>query len=280
MKVLSFPPMSILIVGGNGHLGRRIVRQAVAAGHTVAATYTRRPGDADVRWLPVDLRAPDQIAAALTAVRPSAVINVAVRSADWATTADGAARLAAAVGGHGCRLVHVSSDAVFSGRDVHYDENALPDPVTPYGAAKAAAETAIRALTPSAVIARTSLIIGDGDSKHETLVRDLATGQRDGELFVDDIRCPVHADDLAAALLEITAGDGTGTVHLPGTDAVSRHELGVLLAHRDGLDPTLLRPGRRAGSARPGALDIRLDGTRTQKELTTRLRGAHEFLAR
>lgn len=272
--------MSILIVGGNGHLGRRIIRQAVAAAHTVAATYTRRPGDADVRWLAVDLRAPDQIAAALTAVSPSAVINVAVRAADWATTADGAARLAAAAGDRGCRLVHVSSDAVFSGRDVHYDETALPDPVTPYGAAKGAAETAIRALTPSAVIARTSLIIGDGDSKHETLVRDLAAGQRDGELFVDDIRCPVHADDLAAALLEIADGDLAGTVHLAGTDAVSRHELGVLLARRDGLDPNLLRPGRRADSARPGALDIRLDGTRTQKELTTHLRGAHEFLAR
>ncbi|MFC4054095.1 SDR family oxidoreductase [Actinomadura syzygii] len=270
--------MSILIVGGNGHLGRRVVRQAVAAGHTVAATYASRPGDASVHWLPVDLRVPDQIAAALTAARPSVVINVAVRAADWATTADGAARLAAMIGDHECRLVHVSSDAVFSGSDVHYDEDALPDPVTPYGAAKAAAETAIRALTPSAVIARTSLIIGDGDSKHETLVRDLATGQREGELFVDDIRCPVHADDLAAALLEITATDIAGTVHLAGVDAVSRHELGVLLARRDGIDPGLLRPGRRADSARPGALDIRLDGTRTQKELTTRLRGAHEFL--
>jgi dTDP-4-dehydrorhamnose reductase len=66
--------------------------------------------------------------------------------------------------------VHVSSDAVFSGFDVHYDEDCLPDPITPYGAAKAAAETALRALDPSAVIARTSLIIGDGDSKHEEFV--------------------------------------------------------------------------------------------------------------
>ncbi|WP_026313749.1 sugar nucleotide-binding protein [Actinomadura flavalba] len=268
--------MSLLIVGGSGHLGRRVVRRAVAVGHAMAATYTSRPGDADVRWLPVDLRAPDQIATALAAVRPSAVINVAVRPADWATTADGAARLAAATRGHGCRLVHVSSDAVFSGRDVHYDEAALPDPVTPYGAAKAAAETAVRALTPSAVIARTSLIIGDGDSKHETFVRDLATGRRDGELFVDDIRCPIHADDLAAALVEIAEGDHAGTVHLPGPDAVSRYELGVLLTRRDGLDPALLRPAHRPDSPR----DIRLDGTHTQKELTTRLRGAHKFLTR
>ncbi|MFF6914401.1 sugar nucleotide-binding protein [Streptomyces sp. NPDC012466] len=61
----------------------------------------------------------------------------------------------------GVRLVHVSSDAVFSGARVHYAESCLPDPITPYGAAKAAAETGILAVHPEAVVARTSLIIGD-----------------------------------------------------------------------------------------------------------------------
>ena len=67
----------------------------------------------------------------------------------------------------GARLVHVSSDAVFSGAAARYDETGPPDPTTPYGAAKAAAETAVKGITPAAVIARTSLIIGDGDSQHE-----------------------------------------------------------------------------------------------------------------
>jgi dTDP-4-dehydrorhamnose reductase len=50
---------------------------------------------------------------------------------------------------------------VFSGARVHYDESCLPDPITPYGAAKAAAETGILAVHPEAVVARTSLILGD-----------------------------------------------------------------------------------------------------------------------
>jgi dTDP-4-dehydrorhamnose reductase len=49
---------------------------------------------------------------------------------------------------------------VFSGARVHYAESCLPDPITPYGAAKAA-ETGILAVHPEAVVARTSLIIGD-----------------------------------------------------------------------------------------------------------------------
>ena len=69
--------------------------------------------------------------------------------------------------------MHVSSDAVFSGHAERYDETCPPDPTAPYGAAKAAAETAVRGLDPAAVIARTSLIIGNGDSPHEAYVHAL-----------------------------------------------------------------------------------------------------------
>jgi dTDP-4-dehydrorhamnose reductase len=81
--------------------------------------------------------------------------------------------LAAAV--VGARLVHVSSDAVFSGTTVRYDETHVPDPTTPYGAAKAADEMAIKGITPAPVIVSgTSLIIGLGDSQYERHVHALA----------------------------------------------------------------------------------------------------------
>ncbi|MFD8413993.1 sugar nucleotide-binding protein [Streptomyces sp. NPDC059650] len=90
------------------------------------------------------------------------------------------------------------SDAVFSGTGHdRYDESSLPDPLTPYGAAKAASETAVRLLCPDAVVARTSLITGHSRSEHEQLVHALAAGTRQGALFTDDIRCPVHVNDLA-----------------------------------------------------------------------------------
>jgi dTDP-4-dehydrorhamnose reductase len=175
--------------------------------------------------------------------------------------------------------VHVSSDAVFSGLAGRYDETSAPDPTTPYGAAKAAAETAVKGLEPAAVIARTSLIIGNGDSSHETFVRSLASGTTTGVLFTDDVRCPVHVTDLAPALLELADSPHAGIHHVAGADAVSRHELGLLIARRDGLDAAGLQPGRRARIGPPGPLDVRLDCTLTQSRLTTRLRGAREFLA-
>ncbi|MGW2377707.1 SDR family oxidoreductase [Kitasatospora sp. NPDC001683] len=272
--------MAVLIVGGSGLLGAELVRQAAVAGYAAAATFATVPGGtAGVPWHRLDLRDPGRIEAVMAEVEPRVVVNATSGGADWAVTAEGPVRLAMAAARYGSRLVHVSSDAVFSGARVHYDESCLPDPLIPYGAAKAAAETGVRLVCPDAVVARTSLIIGDRRSEHVRAVHDLAAGARSGALFTDDIRCPVHVADLAAGLLELALGDLSGVHHLAGADAVSRHELGVLIARRDGLDASRLPSGLRADSALPGALDVRLDSRATQGRLRTRLRGARQFLA-
>lgn len=272
--------MTVLIIGGSGFLGSELVHQAAVAGRVTAATYNSRPGSAAATsWHRLDLRDPRALDEVIDAVGPRVVVNASSGEADWAVTADGPGRLAQATARRGIRLVHVSSDAVFSGRRrARYVETALPDPVTPYGAAKAAAETAVRLLHPAAVVARTSLIIGDGGSAHERTVHELAAGTRQGFLFTDDIRCPVHVADLAAALWELAVSDAAGVFHLGGADAVSRHELGLLIARRDGIEPSRLPTGRRADTKLLGALDVRLDSDATQHRLGVRLRGAREFL--
>jgi len=275
-----YAPVDVLVIGGSGFLGFELIQRAQLAGHRVTATYhSSVPADSAVQWRRLDIRRRHDVAALAADTRPDVIINAAYRQTDWETTADGAMHVALAATAASARLVHVSSDVVFSGNAPSYDERQLPDPVTPYGAAKAAAETAVKGITRAAVIARTSLIIGDGGgSPPERLVHALAAGTATGVLYTDQVRCPVHVTDLASALLELAAAAATGIRHLAGGDAVSRYELGVLIAARDGLDPARL-PAGRAPADRPGPLDLRLDSTRTQAQLTTRLRGARQFLA-
>ncbi len=265
--------MDLLVVGGTGLLGREVVEQACRAGARVAATFHHGfPAAGEVEWHRLEIRDRGAVADLFRQVRPAVVVNAAYRQSDWATTADGAMHVAAEAVAVGARLVHVSSDAVFSARSGRYDESCRPEPGTPYGAAKAAAELAVRGLDPAAVIARTSLIVGGGRSPQEVFVQGLAAGEVDGVLFTDDIRCPVHVADLAAAVLELAVSPFSGVHHVAGSDAVSRYELGLLISGRDRLPS-----GLRAESGLPGAGDVRLDCVLTQSRLATRLRGAREF---
>jgi dTDP-4-dehydrorhamnose reductase len=274
--------MRILVIGASGHLGSRVAGQAAAAGWSVTGTYFRAAtfrvatGAATEH---LDIRDAAAGAELVRRVHPDVVVNAAAGRDDWRIMADGAAHVAlATTARHGARLVHVSSDALFSGRDVHYDESALPDPVYRYGTAKAAAETAVAAIAPAAAVVRTSLILGDGDGQHEILTRDLITGRVKGALFTDMIRKPVHADDLAAALLELAAGDYRGILNVTGPDHINRYDLGVLIARREGLDPAAIPAGTIAGAGLSLPTDVRLNTDRAVALLHTRLRGVHEFV--
>jgi dTDP-4-dehydrorhamnose reductase len=124
--------VTILIIGGSGFLGAELIRQAAAAGQPTAATYATRPDNTTpVAWHHLDLRDPGRVDEVMTEVSPHLVVNASSGEADWRVTAQGPVRLAIAAAKSGCGLVHVSSDAVFSGSRVHYDETCLPDPVTP-----------------------------------------------------------------------------------------------------------------------------------------------------
>lgn len=258
--------MRLLVTGAAGLLGSELLHLAE---HEVIPTYHSQPVPGGVH---LDILRPAELRDVIRTVRPDGIIHTAFNQWDWATTADGAANIAVAA--QGARLVFVSSDVVFGGRATPYDEDEQPCPVTPYGAAKAAAETAVRAIDPSAVIARTSIIVGhDGRSSTERLVHGLAAGEP-GALFTGNIRCPVHVTDLAAALLELLVSDVNGVIHVGGPRALNRLELGRMIAARDGLDPDALAfvPGSPS--------DVRLDSRRAEKLLKTRLRAPNEYLAR
>lgn len=237
--------MTLLVVGASGFLGAEVCRQAVAAGQRVVGTYhSAAVAVAGVESRRLDVTDRSAARALLTEVRPDAVVATPYRYDDWAVTADGAANIAVAAAEVGARLVHLSSDALHAGRPAPYLDDDPPTPIHAYGAAKAAAETAVRAA-----------------------------------LFTDEVRCPIDVADLAAAVLELVPADYAGPLNVAGPDAVSRAELGLLVAGHLGVDPSGLNTttGVAAGVCRP--TEVRLDSSRAAGLLRTRLRGVTELLA-
>jgi dTDP-4-dehydrorhamnose reductase len=164
------------------------------------------------------------------------------------------------------RLVHLSTDVVFDGTRGRYREEDEPSPVNAYGRSKLEAERLVAAAHPGATIVRTSLIYGGSEpGPQERLARE------NTRFFVDERRSPVHAGDLAQALLELLELDVPGPLHVAGADDVSRYEFALLL----GADPGRIE----AAHTTPGrAPDVTLDSSRARSLLQTRLRGVREVL--
>jgi dTDP-4-dehydrorhamnose reductase len=264
----------LFVTGLGGYLGHAL---AAAAPGVVSGTVRTRPAPPGLRTFAVDVRDERAVAAAITIARPDAVVHTAyVQDGPqaWPVNVDGAAAVARATYAAGVRLVHVSSDVVFTGdlgRPLREDDP--PAPVNAYGESKAAAEEAVAGAHPGAVIVRTSLIYG-GTRPSTYELRALDPAQT---FYADELRCPILARDLALAIVELAAlPDLRGPLHVAGAEAVSRLEFARLLAAARGRDAGSVRGGKRP----PGrAGDVRLDCARARALLHTRLRGVRDVLA-
>jgi dTDP-4-dehydrorhamnose reductase len=178
--------MRVLVLGGDGMLGHELAR-SLAGTHDVAVTVRGReprswPGDgaappgggraarppgqlpADRVFAGIDARCQDDVADLLDRFRPEAVLNAVglVKQRREGQTALPAVeintvfphRLARLCRVADIRLVHVSTDCVFSGRRGRYTEDDQPDPVDVYGMSKLLGELR----EPPALTLRTSII--------------------------------------------------------------------------------------------------------------------------
>jgi dTDP-4-dehydrorhamnose reductase len=145
--------MRVLILGGDGMLGHELVR-TLGERHEVRATFRANPSprpDAaplspQARYTGVDVRQPDSVLAALADFRPEAVVNAVGLVKQRPEAKEAVATLQVnAVFPHQlalmcraarARLIHLSTDCVFSGRKGHYTEDDPPDAEDLYGRSK------------------------------------------------------------------------------------------------------------------------------------------------
>ncbi len=193
--------MNILITGANGQLGNEMrVLSALHPKHTHFFTDIAELDICDKVAVSafVEANAIDLI------VNCAAYTNVDKAEEDEATAMKINADAVAILGSQGTKVIHVSTDYVFSG-----DEH-LPckesDPVAPrtaYGRTKYEGEKRLLAVCPEAVILRTAWLYSEyGNNFVKTMIRLGKEKEKLGVVF-DQIGTPTYAADLAAAIFTV-----------------------------------------------------------------------------
>ncbi|MFF0719995.1 dTDP-4-dehydrorhamnose reductase family protein [Micromonospora sp. NPDC003816] len=235
----------VLVVGVTGMLGHALLRELSEDPDLDVHGLARRVDD-DAGWFPAHLR--DRITTGVDAtgfaevrrfldlLRPDVVINCVgvikqrldVQEAVPTVTLNALLPhlLADACADLGARLVHVSTDCVFSGRRGGYAEDDLPDPPDLYGRSKLLGE----ATGPSALTLRTS-IVGHELATHRSLV-DWFLAQR-GQVrgFTRAVYTGVTTVEFARLLRTVVLPreDLTGLYHV-AADPITKHDLLRLVA--------------------------------------------------
>lgn len=108
----------------------------------------------------------------------------------------------------GAKMIHVSTDYVFSGTScLPYKETDDTRPVSTYGRTKLAGEEVLMEVCPDAVIVRTAWLYSEFGSNFVKTVLRLGKERDELGFVFDQIGSPTYAGDLAAAILAIVVSD-------------------------------------------------------------------------
>ena len=190
--------MNILITGANGQLGNEM--RILSAQHTQHTYFFT-----DVEELDITSReAVNQFVkdnAIDIIVNCAAYTNVDKAESDEVLAHKINALAVENLGVSGARVIHVSTDYVFSGDAcVPYEETDEVAPRTAYGRTKLAGEELLQAVCPEAIIIRTAWLYSTfGNNFVKTMLRLGQEREALGVVF-DQIGSPTYAADLAMAI--------------------------------------------------------------------------------
>lgn len=189
----------------------------------------------------LDICNAEQVSDALQQLKPDVIINTAAytavdkaeeHSADaYSVNQSGVENLANAANRINARIIHVSTDFVFSeGVGSPFSTNANTNPINVYGKSKLAGELALQKLMPDRhSIVRTSwLYSSNGNNFVKTMLR-LMTERDELGVVADQIGTPTWAHSLALALWQAANNEIQGVMHWTGGGVASWYDFAVAI---------------------------------------------------
>ncbi len=190
----------------------------------------------------------------------------------WRTNVEGLLNILSIIADRDVRLVHLSADLVYAGRDDvdgsggNYSEKDPTDPVTVYGKTMVAAEQLLVDWMPKACTLRISLPMGISFNGHAGAIDWIQSRFQKGRpatLYFDEVRTPTYTDCMNRVFERVLASDLTGLFHAGGPRRLSLYEIAQVINRVGGYDPKLLMgcPRVEAGPMPPRAGNVTMNSS-------------------
>jgi dTDP-4-dehydrorhamnose reductase len=185
---------------------------------------------------------------------------------------------------YGIKLVHISTDHLFSGEESFVAEDQPVAPRNIYGKTKAEAEYRVLEANSQALVIRTNFY-GWGTSYRRSfsdVVIDPLRAGKVATLFKDAFFTPILVETLATTVHDLIDRNASGIYHVVGDERISKYEFGLRIAEKFDLDPQGITSGLIGD--RPDLVrrprDMSLSNQKTNVFLGRKLGGVDQHLNR
>lgn len=247
--------MKILVTGSTGFFGKKFMsifsrfpEYELLGTHYSScrgSTAYMHVGHADCVNALFDYYKPDVVVHPVAIADPDTCDREVIKAIN--TNVIGTTNVANACKRVGAKMIYISTDYVFSGNKLGYDENDVPDPLSFYGSTKAMGEHVIKTILDNYYIVRFPLFYGYNDKEdREIWTSKVINTLSKGELLEADntqIRYPTLLDDVVLAIAYLLEHNYLpGVYHFQNNEPLTKYEFALKIAERFYFPTSTLRP--------------------------------------
>lgn len=247
----------VLLTGANGLLGQAVIsifsRESdfdVIATSIEPELYVEA---GNYRYEQLDVTVKESVKKAVKKHNPDVIVNCAAftdvdkceteRELCWKLNVDAVKNLIISSRISDSKVIHISTDYIFDGKNGPYTEDSTPNPVSFYGRSKLASENALTTSGIDYVILRTIVLYGIGNKVKSNfalwLINNLSMN-KPVNIVTDQIGNTTVSDDLAYGILKCAEQDAYGIYNIAGKDIISRLDFTYNLCDIFGFDKSLV----------------------------------------
>ena len=232
----------LLITGASGFLGYHLLRVASKDWELYGISNKHDFYFADTVAVKCDITNYIELGNFFDDIEPDAVIHTAAladaafcqnnRELSYSVNVDATKNLAGICCDFQIPFAYTSTDLVFDGIKGMYIEDDGKNPLSVYGEHKSVAEDEAIKIYPEATVFRLPLMFGDinasSNNYFSKFLKQLEAGEKTN-LFRDEFRSVCGAKSISEGILKLFETT-SGTIHLAGTERLSRYEFGLKVA--------------------------------------------------